>query len=130
MIKNDELLEILIKFGKRSAIASKKNLTVNLYIIKKYLKPKIKSYKGKINANVQNNKILEEGSQCICLLVILIYLVYRRDQSYYPQVFLGECKYVVKEKKMSNYITDDINVSCGDSDKAKSDYSDEENSNE
>ena len=33
-IKNDELLEKIIKFGKKSAIASKKNLIVNLHIIK------------------------------------------------------------------------------------------------
>ena len=40
-------------------------------------------------------------------------------KNYYPQVFLEECKYVVKEKIMLKYITDDIEIS-----------SDEENSNE
>ena len=34
-------------------------------------------------------------------------LVYRTDKNYYPQVFLGACKYAVKEKKMPEYITDD-----------------------
>ena len=29
-------------------------------------------------------------------------------KNYYSQVFLGECKYVVKEKKMPEYITDDF----------------------
>ena len=33
----------------------------------KYLKAKIKSYNGKTNKNFQNNKILREGSQFICL---------------------------------------------------------------
>ena len=53
--------------------------------------------------------------------------VFRTDKNYYPQVFLEECKYVVKEKKMPEYITDDIELSSDDSDKG--DY-DEENSNE
>ena len=70
----------------------------------KYLKTKIKSYKGKINTNFPNNKIPKEGSQCICLLVILIDSVYRTGKSYYPQKFLEEYKYTVKEKKMHDDI--------------------------
>ena len=82
----------------------------------KYLKAKIKSYNGKINTNFHNNKTPKEGSQCICLSVILIDSVY-----HYPQVFLEERKYVVKEKKMPEYITNKIEISSD---------SDEENSNE
>ena len=55
--------------------------------------------------------------------------MYKKDKNYYPEVFLGECKYVVK-KKMFNYITDNINISFDDFDRENSDYSDEENSNE
>ena len=36
----------------------------------KYLKANIKSYNGKINTDFHNNKMLREGSQCICLTVI------------------------------------------------------------
>ena len=64
----------------------------------KYLKTKIKSYNEKINTNFQNNKISKEGSQCICLSVILIDSAYKKDKNFYPQVFLEEYKYVVKEK--------------------------------
>ena len=39
--------------------------------------------------------------------VTLIDSVYRTGKNYYPQVFLEECKYVVQEKKMPQYITDD-----------------------
>ena len=56
--------------------------------------------------------------------------VHRKDIDYYRQVFLEEYKYVVREKKMSSYITDDINISSDDSDRENSDYSYEENSNE
>ena len=41
----------------------------------------------------------EDGSQCICLSVILIDSVYIKDKNYYPQVFFEECKYIAKEKK-------------------------------
>ena len=60
----------------------------------------------------------------------LIDSVFRIDKNYYSQVYLEECKCVVKEKKISNYITDDINIFSNDSDREDSDYSDEENSNE
>ena len=45
-------------------------------------------------------------------------------------MYLEECKYVVKEKKISNYITDEINIFSDDSDREDSDYSDEESSDE
>ena len=40
-------------------------------------------------------------------------------------MFLEECKYVVKEKKLDEYITNDIDISSNDSDEENSD---EENS--
>ena len=72
-MRDDELLEkdneILEKV--RNSII-KKNLIVNLYAMKKYLKTKIKPQNGKIKTIFHNNKVLKEGSQCICLSVILI----------------------------------------------------------
>ena len=53
--------------------------------------------------------------------------VYRKHKDFYPQVFLEECKYVVKEKKDVKFITDSIEISSDDSDRENSD---EENSNE
>ena len=43
-------------------------------------------------------------------------------KDYYPQVFLEECKYVFKQKKTSNFINGDIEIS--------SDYFDKEDSAE
>ena len=62
----------------------------------KYLKANIKSYNGKINTNFDKNKIPREGSQFICSSVILIDFVFTTGKNYYPQVFLEECKSVVK----------------------------------
>ena len=53
------------------------------------------------------------------LPVILIDSVSRTGKNYYPHFFIEECKYVVQEKKIPKYITDDAEISC-----------DEENSDE
>ena len=76
----------------------------------KYLKTKTKFYNGKINTNFQNNKIAKEGSQYICLSVILTDAVYLKDKSYHPHVLLEEFEYVVNEKATSKFITYNVNV--------------------
>ena len=84
-----------MKFEKNVCNIIKKESDSKSVYNEKYIKTKIKSYNGKINANFDNNKIPKEGSQCICLSVILIDSVYKKDKNYYPQVFLEKCKSVV-----------------------------------
>ena len=93
-----------MKSGEKLKIVSKKNLIVNQYTIKKYLKAKIKSTGRKTHAKFQDNRIPREVFQFICLSVILIDSVFRTDKNYYPQVFLEECRYVVKEKWFLNIL--------------------------
>ena len=76
---------------------------------------------GKINTNFHNDKILKEGYQCISLSVILIYSIDRTSNNYYPEVFLEEYKYAVKEKKMPDYITNGKEIYSDDSDEENSD---------
>ena len=47
--------------------------------------------------------------------------VFRAGDNYYPQVLLGESKCVVKEKKIPEYIIDDIKISSDDPDREDSD---------
>ena len=91
---------------------------------KQYLKVKIKSYNWKINTNFHSNKIPKEDFRYICLSKVLLNSDFRTGKNFYPQVFLEECKYVVKEKMIPKYIIDDIEISS-DSDRENSD---EENS--
>ena len=42
--------------------------------------------------------------------------MYRKDNKYYPEVLLEECKYVLKEKKIHNYITDEVEISSDEED--------------
>ena len=67
---------------------------------KKYLKAKIKSYNGKIHKKNTKGRF--------SFYFYFIDSVFRKGNCYYHhQVFLKECKHVVKEKKMPEYITDD-----------------------
>ena len=43
---------------------------------------------------------------------------YRTGKNYYPEGFAEEFKYIVKEKRMPEYITDDIEIACDDSNEA------------
>ena len=56
--------------------------------------------------------------------------VYKTGKNYYPQAILEECKYVVKEKKMPEYNTDDIEIFSDDSDEENSDKENSYETNE
>ena len=66
----------------------------------------------------------------------LINSIFRTGNKYYPQVFLEECKYVDKEKKMPEYVTDNIEIFSdydredSDEESSNDENSDDENSNE
>ena len=63
-----------------------------------------------------DKEIPEVVSNCVCLAVILIDFVLKKEKNYYPQAFLKECKHTEKEKKVIRYITDHLNNSSDDSD--------------
>ena len=55
--------------------------------------------------------------------------VFRTVKNYYAQVFLKECKYVVKEKRIPNYIIDNMEISSDSrGENSDKETSDEENS--
>ena len=85
--------------GKKVKSILKKKFDSEPVYNEKYLQAKIKSYNGKINTNFHNSKIPKEVSQFIFLLVVLNDYVFRTGKNYYPQVFLEEYKYIVKEKR-------------------------------
>ena len=71
LIKDDESLEKYNEIWEKVKSSIKKEFDSEPVYNEQYLKTKIKSYKVKINTNFHNNKIPKEGSQSICLLVIL-----------------------------------------------------------
>ena len=95
LIKDNELLEKYNEIWEKAKDSLKREFDSKPVYNKKYLKAKIKSYFGK---STQNNKI-PKASQYVCLSIISLDSVFRAGKNYYPQVYLEECKYVVKEKK-------------------------------
>ena len=90
LIRDDELLGKHNKIWEKVKNSIKKEFDSEPVYNEKYLKAKIKPYNGKTKTNFHNEKIPKEGSQLICLSVILIDSVFRMRKNYYPQVFLEE----------------------------------------
>ena len=99
LIKDEKLLEEYNKIWKKVSNIIREEFDGKPVYNEKYLKTRGKSCNGKIKTNFHNNKIPKEGFQCICLSLILIDSVSKKDKSYYLQVLLEECKYAVNEKR-------------------------------
>ena len=47
-----------------------------------------------------------------CLAVISLDPAFKKDENYYPQVFLKECRYIEKEKKEIRHINENLSDIC------------------
>ena len=96
-IKDDELLEKYNEIWEKVGNSSRKEFDSEPVYNEKYLKTKMTQI-------FITKKILKEGSQRICLPVILTDSVFRTGKNYHPEVFFEECKYVVKAKRCLNIL--------------------------
>ena len=117
LIEDDELLKANNKVCNKVRNLMQKRFDREPMYNEEYLKTKIKSCDGKITKNFHANGVSKEGSHYTCLSVILLDSVFK----YYPQVFLEEYKYVVKENKMTKFINYELEISSDDSDEENSD---------
>ena len=83
------MILILIK----SVLISKKNLIASMSIINFFLKTKIKSHSDEVTG-FYDKEIPKVDSNHTCLAVISLDSALKKDDNYYPQVFLKECKYI------------------------------------
>ena len=65
-----------------------------------------------------NEEMAKVDSNYTCLAVIEIDFILKKDENYYPQIFLIECKYIEKEKMALRYITDYLENYFEDSDES------------
>ena len=84
---------------------------------KNYLKTKTTSHGDEIS-NFYDKKIPKLDYNHTCLAVIILDSAFKKDDSYYPEVFLTECKYI--KKKVIRHINENL------SDFSSSEESDEE----
>ena len=77
----------------------------------KYIKSKISLY----SINFYDTKMLIENKRYICLFVILLDSIFATlHKEYYSQIFLKECKYTVKSKKIMNNINEELELDESD----------------
>ena len=66
----------------------------------KYIKTKIKIYNNRVYALFRHNKIPKDNQCDVCLSVISLHSIFvNLNKEYYSQIFLEECKYVIKVKE-------------------------------
>ena len=83
----------------------------------KYLKAKLKIFNGTNRTTFTNNGIPIERTSYNCIPAIDIDSVLRIDNKRaYPQAYLEQCKYKLRERKIENFIDDEIIDEDGDSD--------------
>ena len=82
---------------------------------KNVLKTKIKSYRDEAT-DFPDKEMPMSFSSHTCLTVITIDSALTKDEIYYLQVFLKECKYTKKE--VIRHITEDLEISSGNSDES------------
>ena len=81
----------------------------------KYIKTKIKILNDTVYTNFQHNKIPKDNEYCACLSVILLDSIFvNSNKEYYPQIFLEECKYATKDRKIVNAINEDLKLNESD----------------
>ena len=90
----------------------------------KKIKNKTNIYNNKINTNFPDNTVLGDNECCTYLFVTLLHSVVKINKDYYQQIFLEECKYAIKKKKIMNSIIEGVNLN------EPSDEPDDDNCNE
>ena len=81
----------------------------------KYIKSKVKTFSRIINTLFSGNEVPKKNHY-IFLEAICIDSVLKVDKKNYPQVYLEQCKYKIKRRKMLGFIDAEVDLSSHDSD--------------
>ena len=96
LIEDDDLLEKYNNIWDKVRADIKKNLIVNLFTIKNFGKPKIKFHGDEVT-DFYDKEISKVDSNCNFLAVITLDSALKKNDCYYLQVFLKECKHFEKK---------------------------------
>ena len=75
----------------------------------KYIKVKLKEFNGVLNTNFLGCEVQWGGVHYTCKACISIDSVMKMERKNYPLVYLEECKYKVKKKKMPEFMNAELN---------------------
>ena len=82
----------------------------------RYIKTKTKTFNNMINTLFSGDEIPKERIHYVCIAAIFIGSVLRVDKKNYPQVYLEQCKYRMRKRKLVDFIDNEVDISLGDSD--------------
>ena len=86
----------------------KETLSIKFHSIpvydEQYIKAKVREFNGVSNTNFSSDEVPKENKHYTCIACITIDSVMRVENKNYPQVYLEECKYKIKQTKMTNFI--------------------------
>ena len=82
----------------------------------KYIKTKLKAFNNMINTLFSADEIPKERINYVCIAAICIDSVLRVDKKNYPQVYLEQCKYKTRKRKLVDFFYDEVDLSLDDSD--------------
>ena len=71
----------------------------------RYLNSKLKTWKDRINTNF-HGKDVPYNTRCEATAILKIGSVYQQGDSYYPQVYLEECKYLERMPQLQLFLSD------------------------
>ena len=69
-----------------------------------------------INTLFSGDETPKERIHCVCIAAICTDSVLRVDKKNYPQVYLEQCKYKTRKRKLVDFIDDEVDFSSDDSD--------------
>ena len=109
-IEDDEVNHVKYNqiWNKIKDLLSGIRLSSNVIYDDQYIKTKVKTFKM-VKTLFSNDIIPEEKVECECISCIIVDSVLKIEKKYYPQVYLEQCKYKVKERKIKTLIDYDLN---------------------
>ena len=102
-IENDDLLEKYNNVRYKVNADIRKEFDTEPVCNKNFRKTKLKSHGDEVT-NFYDKQIPKVGSNHTCLAVITLDSALKKDDNYYPQMLLKECKYI--DKKVIRHIID------------------------
>ena len=110
LIKNSEVWEKYEEIW--NVIKNKLNIKFHSQSIyeNKYLKAKVREFNGNLKTNLLGNNVPQENTYYTCIACITLDFVLKMNKKNYPQVYLEEFKYKVKEINTPRYINVELEL--------------------
>ena len=115
LVNDEEIPKKYIEIWNKIKSLFKKEFNSEQVYNDKYIKTKIKIYNDRKYTTFQYNKTTKDNEYCTYLSAILLDSIFvDSDKEHYPQIFLEECKYVIKNRKIINTVKEDLELSESD----------------